>query len=120
VAAAAAIAVAAAGVGSLNSGRDQTESAGLLLIIKCVCAWWGVALKANRPRLSVVAASPSMTAAPPPVCQVSGPLPTSVRMPPDLVSRLDAQAQRLQTSRSRLLLAFAARGVEDLERTAAA
>jgi hypothetical protein len=61
-----------------------------------------------------------MAAAPPLLSQASGRLPTSVRMPPDLMSRLDAQAQRLQTSRSRLLLTFAARGVEDLERTAAA
>jgi predicted DNA-binding protein len=46
--------------------------------------------------------------------------PITARLPLDLVSRLDAQAKRLQTTRGALLRAFAARGVEDLERTAAA
>jgi hypothetical protein len=46
--------------------------------------------------------------------------PITARLPLDLVARLDAQAKRLRTTRTALLRAFAARGVEELERTAAA
>ncbi|MFN9545864.1 MAG: ribbon-helix-helix protein, CopG family [Cyanobacteriota bacterium] len=55
-----------------------------------------------------------------PDCAGSKRPPITARLPLDLVTRLDAQAKRLQTTRTALLRAFAARGVEELERTAAA
>jgi predicted DNA-binding protein len=39
----------------------------------------------------------------------------SVRLSPDVLSRLDVQAQRIQTTRGALLRAFAARGLESMD-----
>jgi hypothetical protein len=43
----------------------------------------------------------------------------SARFSPDLLSRLDAQARRIQTTRGALLRALAARGLESMDSPAA-
>ena len=45
--------------------------------------------------------------------------PVTFRLPPEMVSRLDSQADRLQTTRAGLLRAGAARLLEELEATVA-
>ena len=56
-----------------------------------------------------------MAATASPAKPATGPLlPLTARFSPDLLSRLDVQAKRIQTTRGALLRALAARGLESM------
>ena len=65
---------------------------------------------------SVLTVLPPMAATATPSRPAAGRLlPLTARFSPDLLSRLDVQAKRIQTTRGALLRAFAARGLESMD-----